>query len=134
EGVLESALHGQAALDLNLVDIPNAVPTAWTSVDDLLTNTPQPLPPGTPIDQLFDRHDGALLIFGGPGGGKTTLLLQLARDLLGRAEWNPGYPMPIVFNLSSWGKQRLPLADWLVRAERQVRRAAKAGARLGGRR
>jgi hypothetical protein len=83
-------------------------------VVDLLTNTPQPLPPGTAIDELFDRHDGALLIFGGPGGGKTTLLLQLARALLASAEWNPGYPMPIVFNLSSWGRQRQPLADWLA--------------------
>jgi hypothetical protein len=54
------------------------------------------------------------LILGAPGSGKTTLLLELARDLIARAEADPTYPIPVVFHLASWARQRHPLADWLV--------------------
>src|SRR5262249_8835478 len=43
----------------------------------------------------------------------TTLLLELARTLLERAEQDERLPMPIVFNLSSWAGERQPLHVWL---------------------
>src|SRR5262249_5912187 len=68
----------------------------------------------TPIIQIFEHMGGALLILGAPGAGKTTLLLELARDLMGRAEGDENHPIPVVFNLSSWGIKRQPLKNWLV--------------------
>lgn len=70
--------------------------------------------PGTPLVEVFDRLDRALLILGAPGAGKTTLLLTLARDLLRRAAQDPEQPIPVVFPLSSWAAPRRPLAVWLV--------------------
>jgi hypothetical protein len=113
EGVLEHALQGLAPIDLGLVTAPDAVPKVWDAVVQQ-AEAPEPLLPETPIGEVFDGFEGALLILGGPGSGKTTLLLQLARALIARAEWTPGFPMPVVFNLSSWSRRRLPLADWLV--------------------
>jgi hypothetical protein len=64
--------------------------------------------------QVYDQADGELLILGEPGAGKTTLLLELARALLIRAEQDTTFPIPVVFNLSSWAQKRVFLADWLV--------------------
>lgn len=53
---------------------------------------------------VLDRDDiaGRLLILGTPGAGKTTALLELAQDLIQRAQQQPGYPIPVVFELSNW--------------------------------
>lgn len=70
---------------------------------------------GTRVSEKFFDQVGrgrALLILGESGAGKTTILLELAKDLLAKAEQNASQPMPVVFNLSSWSRQ--PLADWLV--------------------
>src|SRR5262249_51205325 len=72
------------------------------------------LPPGIEVVDVFDAMDQALLILGAPGSGKTSLLLELARDLLDRATNDPTHPMPIVFPLSTWAESRKPLVDWLV--------------------
>ncbi|MGH8055586.1 MAG: NACHT domain-containing protein [Stenotrophomonas sp.] len=72
------------------------------------------LPAGTPISAVFKRIGGGLLILGAPGSGKTTALLELARDLLGDATADETQPMPVVFHLSSWAPRRPPLAEWLV--------------------
>jgi predicted NACHT family NTPase len=42
------------------------------------------------------------------------MLLDLARDLLSRAEHDLAQPMPVVFNLASWTEARPSLAEWLV--------------------
>jgi len=72
------------------------------------------LPANASILQAYDDATGELLILGEPGSGKTTLLLVLARDLLDRAQKDETYPMPIVFNLSSWAAKQQPLTEWLV--------------------
>jgi predicted NACHT family NTPase len=41
-------------------------------------------------------------------------LLELARDLIERAEQDESQPIPIVFNLFSWAVRRQPLSQWLV--------------------
>jgi predicted NACHT family NTPase len=48
---------------------------------------------------VFDDMGGELLILGAPGSGKTTTLLELAGELLARAEAEDGQPIPVVFNL-----------------------------------
>ncbi len=54
----------------------------------------------------------SLLILGAPGSGKTTMLLELACQLIMRAREDITEPIPVVFNLSSWTEE-LTLADWL---------------------
>jgi predicted NACHT family NTPase len=58
--------------------------------------------------------DHALLILGEPGSGKTITLLELARETILLAEKDSTQPIPVVFNLSSWAKRKLPVQVWLV--------------------
>src|SRR5205807_6521884 len=72
------------------------------------------IPYGTHIDQIYNPANGEELILREPGDSKTTLLLELTRDLLQRARQDETYPIPIVFSLSSWAATHLPLTEWLV--------------------
>lgn len=112
EGVLENSLHDAAMIDLGLKSESGAVDNPW----DTLIRTPSGEETITDesIVSVFDRMNGKLLILGDPGSGKTTTLLTLARDLLFRAELDEQHPIPVVFNLSSWGENQPPLTEWLV--------------------
>lgn len=114
EGLLETSLRQATWIDLHLQSQPDAVENPWHLMVQELARKPEPLPPGTGIIQVFDRADEELLILGEPGSGKTTLLLFLARTLLDRAEADESRRIPVVFNLSSWAQQRLPLDRWLI--------------------
>jgi predicted NACHT family NTPase len=57
---------------------------------------------------------GLLLILGEPGSGKTTTLLELAVNLISRANADAKERVPVVLNLSSW-KKKQPLAEWIAR-------------------
>lgn len=72
------------------------------------------MPTSAGILKVFDDMRRDLLILGAPGAGKTVLMLQLARDLLKRAESDEASAIPVIFNLSSWADKHLPLAEWLV--------------------
>ncbi|AFZ12118.1 hypothetical protein Cri9333_1217 [Crinalium epipsammum PCC 9333] len=72
------------------------------------------LSPDISITQVFDDTAGRLLILGALGTGKTTTLLELAKDLIIRAENNHQYPLPVLFNLSDWKDDNQAIADWLV--------------------
>jgi DNA polymerase III delta prime subunit len=74
----------------------------------------EPLSAGTPVSEVFAELGGGLLILGAPGSGKTTALLELARDLLECAEADQIQPIPVVFSLSSWAVRQPPLAQWLI--------------------
>ena len=113
-GVLDASLHGAALQALGLEERPEAVPDRWGLVVQEAREQPRPLPPGTPVADVFDAFDGELLLLGEPGAGKTTLLLELCRSLLDRAGRDEALPMPVVFPLSTWAAQRPPLAEWLV--------------------
>jgi DNA polymerase III delta prime subunit len=115
DGVLETSLHDQILIDLGLEDHPEAVASAW----NLELETPQQrrlLPPRTKLLSIFDQlGDGrTLLILGEPGAGKTTTLLELARDLLHRAEQGVDHRIPLVLNLSSWAIKRNSIPVWIV--------------------
>ncbi|MBD2004033.1 MULTISPECIES: NACHT domain-containing protein [Cyanophyceae] len=72
--------------------------------------------PGKKIIDVFERDDiaGRLLILGAPGSGKTTMLLELAQDLITAAQQQPEKPIPVIFELSSWKDDKQAIADWLV--------------------
>lgn len=114
EGVLEQSLHGAALIDLSKEPQPGALAHPWEMVVQRPDLPPRPLPPGQSILDTFDDAGQALLILGAPGAGKTTTLLELARQLLDRAAADPFFPIPVVFNLSSWSERQPSLDDWLV--------------------
>jgi Cdc6-like AAA superfamily ATPase len=113
KGVLEQSLHGVAMIEFRLERKAGAVKNPWNMV--LQTEREdRVLPPGTRIIDVFDEMRENLLILGAPGSGKTTMLLELARSTIARAEEDPLQPIPVVLNLSSWAEKRQPLAEWLV--------------------
>lgn len=114
EGVLGRSLYREAWSALGLYADPKAITYAGQLASVKGEREPQPLPADVSIDRVFDDAQQHLLILGSPGGGKTTLLLELAQVLLARAEHDKEQAIPVVFNLSSWAQQRLPLEKWLV--------------------
>jgi len=113
-GVLDQSLHGAALIALGLEEKADALDNPWRLLMQEVDRPARALPEGTQIVDVYDETDGGLLILGEPGAGKTTMLLELARDLLERAQTNRDEPIPAVFNLSSWAKKRTNLSDWLV--------------------
>ncbi|HEY4035307.1 MAG TPA: helix-turn-helix domain-containing protein [Ktedonobacteraceae bacterium] len=113
-GVLERSLYHATLITLGLQEQPGAIEPPWRLAVAELDLPPRPLPAGTRITQVYDEADGELLILGEPGAGKTSLLLELARDLLDRAEYDQSHPIPVIFPLSSWAIKQPPLADWLA--------------------
>ncbi len=65
------------------------------------------------VASSFDDSGRTLLILGQPGAGKTMTLLELARDLVFRAEQNVEHPIPVVFLLSSWPGPQVSLEKWI---------------------
>jgi hypothetical protein len=116
KGVLENTLRDRAWIDLNLEERPQAVANPL-HLDVETLDEPQLLPPGTRILDRFDTlgEGRTLLILGEPGSGKTTTLLELARNLVTRAEQDIGQLIPVVFNLSSWVSEKQNVCDWLVK-------------------
>jgi NACHT domain len=86
------------------------------------------LSPQTKMVEVFDRCHGQLLVLGEPGAGKTTSLLELALDLVSRADANADRRIPVMVDLSDWQPQLpakklrkgaeesvdWPIADWLL--------------------
>lgn len=110
QGVYEQSLQEVAKIELGME-------TQLDPVKRTLAKTEvhgQSLPPGQQMIDLFDQLDGALLILGAPGSGKTFALLELARDLIQRAERISNHPLPAVFNLSSWQDPKQSIAHWIV--------------------
>jgi hypothetical protein len=101
-------------MELGLTLQPQAVERPWDCVLQLPDGAPRPLPPNSKITDVFAELKQALLILGAPGSGKSTLMLELARDRLAQARRNASLPVPVVFHLSTWAGERLALADWLV--------------------
>jgi hypothetical protein len=116
KGVLEKSLYNQVLIELGLEERLDAVANPWSMVLETGDSSPQPLPQGTKVIDIFDQIGAGrtLLILGEPGAGKTTTLLELTRDLITRAEQDVNHLIPVVFNLSSWAVQRQKIADWLV--------------------
>ena len=130
EGVLERSLYHYARLELGLkVSSDTIHPWEIRAVKGQEQVT---LPPGTPVIQRFDRLGvgGSMVILGEPGSGKTTTLLELARDLLVRADGDADASLPVVLHLAGWNRGYRPrrkvlwveipetppqsLADWVI--------------------
>ncbi|MEO8136967.1 MAG: protein kinase [Betaproteobacteria bacterium] len=114
DGVLKKSLPAAVLMELGLALRQDATHHPWEAIVQSAGPATFPLAPGTRIGEVFHDLAGAMLILGQPGAGKTTQLLELARDLLTGAMQNESRPVPVVLHLSTWADQRLSLADWLV--------------------
>jgi DNA polymerase III delta prime subunit len=116
---IAQSLHlavGKMLINLGKEMQPEWVRSPWDREISIGQRSPQPLPAETTILQVFERDDvqQKLLILGEPGAGKTTTLLELARDLVTRAKQATDQPIPVLLNLSSWKDPKLPILDWLA--------------------
>ncbi|AEW99697.1 Sio3 (plasmid) [Streptantibioticus cattleyicolor NRRL 8057 = DSM 46488] len=75
-----------------------------------------PLPLAGRLDGITDLHrrvpSRRLVVLGRPGSGKTVLTIRFVLELL-RARTDSADPVPVLFNLGTWGPDT-PLRDWLV--------------------
>ncbi|NBE85243.1 NACHT domain-containing protein [Micromonospora rubida] len=132
--VLDRSLHMEARLQLGITASADDRRYPWTlraSHRDGFTGV---LDDRTSVAAIFERLDRAMVILGAPGAGKTTTLLELARELLDGAETDRDAPVPVVLNLSSWATRRQPLAQWLTEqlTERYGIPSAQAAAWVAG--
>jgi predicted NACHT family NTPase len=113
---LEQSLHHAVLINLGKELQPQKVKRPWDAEIKIGLKRFKPLPETTSILEVFDSTEiaGKLLILGAPGSGKTTTQLELAQALVKRAEEQPDYPVPVLFNLSSWKDNKQPIHDWLV--------------------
>jgi len=112
KGVLEKSLHGAALLELGIKEDSSGLSYPWVIRKESANET---LPAGKSMLEIFQEvgMERSLLILGAPGSGKTTMLLELARQLIERARRDRLEPIPIVFNLASW-KEWQTMVGWLA--------------------
>lgn len=92
-----------------------AVMASWPAIRGVPGAGPVPLD-GTfaEVAEVFLR-DGSprrLAVIGGPGTGKSTLVLRLTLDLLARRE--PADPVPVLLSVSGWHPGAEGLDDWIA--------------------
>lgn len=113
---LRQSLHDAILIQLGIEVQPEQVKRPW-DLDIKIGNKPsEPLPKNLGLLDVFNSEDisGQLLILGRPGSGKTTMMIDLAKVLVVRAEQESDYPIPILLNLSTWKDDGQSIRDWLV--------------------
>jgi DNA polymerase III delta prime subunit len=120
ENRLEQMLFGIAAIGLTPTpqEVAKLAATKILTIDE---TSPEIIDPIRPILEVYDRSsiNGSLLILGTPGAGKTTTLLSLAQQLIGRELANlqqrsSKTVIPLIFELSTWRDDQQSIGDWLV--------------------
>ncbi len=114
KGVLEASLHHRAWLELGLDWREDAVEHPWDRIVVAPNRPIRTLDKNDSITGVFDAAQHTLLVLGEPGAGKTTTVLELARDLITRVRASAAEPAPVVFALSTWRGQHKNLADWMT--------------------
>ncbi len=114
KGVLEASLHHRAWLELGLDWREDAVEHPWDRIVVAPDRPIKTLSAEDSITGVFDAAQHTLLVLGEPGAGKTTTVLELARELIARARESAQEPAPVVLALSTWRGQQRDLTDWLI--------------------
>ena len=114
EGFLKPSLHGNNVINLNWQNSPNAVLNPFKT-EDIPVELDESFNELQTTDILNRTGQGkTLLILGEPGSGKTIALLQLAKKAIEQTEQDLTKPIPVVFNLSSWGQKQQAIEKWLI--------------------
>ncbi|MGD1950756.1 MAG: NACHT domain-containing protein [Leptolyngbyaceae cyanobacterium] len=139
---LATSLHNLVKLDLYMEDqrqkvgnpklelVPEDNEPSFQSVNRVLhpkgDKPPLNLKLTQKIVEVFERQDiqGKLLILGEPGSGKTTELLQLAKDLVTRVEEDDQHPVPVILELSNWDGQSID--KWVASQLNKLYNVSKA--------
>jgi DNA polymerase III delta prime subunit len=113
---LKQSLHNAKLIQLCMMEEPRQVKRLWDLEIKIGSKPPELLLEARSILEVFDQPEimGRLLILGNPGAGKTTTMLELAQGLCNRAERDSEFPIPILFNLSTWENDRQSMRDWLI--------------------
>ncbi|MBD2535132.1 hypothetical protein H6G97_39270 [Nostoc flagelliforme FACHB-838] len=113
---LRQSLHNAVLINLDKESQFQQVKRPWNAERKIGLKPVEALPESTTILSVFDSQEvaGKLLILGAPGSGKTTAQVELAQELIQRAEEQPDYPVPVLFNLSSWKDDRQSITNWLL--------------------
>ncbi|MBV6627683.1 MAG: AAA-like domain-containing protein [Rivularia sp. (in: Bacteria)] len=117
KGVLESSLHNLNLIELGLEERLDTVDAPF---ENSLRNPEQLRRTSASGTRAIDIWDNmgmgrTLLILGEPGSGKTTILIELCRNLILRAIEDINHPIPVIFNLSSWSHKKQTIATWIVK-------------------
>jgi hypothetical protein len=115
-GRLRQSLHNAVLMNLDKESHPDQVQRLWDAEVKTGIKKDKFISEETSILDIFDREDisGSLLILGKPGAGKTVTMLDLAKVLLERAEKQEDYPIPVIFNLTSWTDDQQSIFNWLI--------------------
>lgn len=114
KGVLEASLHHRAWLELGLDWRDEAVALPWDRIVVAQDRPIRTLAREDSIAGVFAAAQHTLLVLGEPGAGKTTTLLELARDLIERARFEPAEPVPVVLALTTWSAGNRDFGAWLA--------------------
>ena len=114
QGVLEASLHHKAWLALGLDWREDAVEHPWDRIVVAPDRPIKTLDTEDSITSVFDAAQHTLLVLGEPGAGKTTTVLELARDLIARVRKSAHEPAPVVLALSTWRGVQRDFADWVI--------------------
>ncbi|HEY9297098.1 MAG TPA: NACHT domain-containing protein, partial [Phormidium sp.] len=111
---LEQSLHKAIQIHILKEEKPQQIQRLW-DVDVKIGKRPTVrLSPQITISQVFRQSSGKLLMLGSQGAGKTTMLLELAQELVEIAQANFEQPVPVILNLGSWKNSKESIPDWLI--------------------
>lgn len=113
---LQSSLHNVALINLGKQVQLERIERLWDVEIKTGGSQFELVASKTSILEIFERMDvaGKLLIRGKTGSGKTTTMLNLAKEFIQRAQADINYPIPVLLDLCSWKNPHQPMTDWLV--------------------